>query len=111
MSVLRHTTDTIGSILGAVATTANATSRTVTTAATGLDMLDAFIQKAKRKQTIDIAAEMDNYAINVALEAGAEQQRKEEAILREMHSDPIRKAHFDRIHSRLTAAIEAATAA
>ena len=109
MSIIAHTSSTVSSVLGAIATVANSTSRTVTTASTGLDMLDAFIQKAKAKQTIDIAAEMDNYSINVALESAAEQQRKEESILREMHSDTIRKQHFDAIHQRLTAAIHAAT--
>jgi len=104
-SILKHTGDTVGSILGAISTTANAASRSVTTAATGLDMLDAFIQKAKSKQTIDIALEMDNYGINAVLLSSAEQQRTEETILREMHADPVRKAHFDGIHQRLTATL------
>ena len=105
MSMWKHTGNAVSSILEAVATTAHASSRTVTTAATSIDMLDAFIQKAKAKQTIDIALEMDNYGINAVLLSSAEQQRTEETILREMHADPVRKAHFDGIHQRLTATL------
>jgi response regulator of citrate/malate metabolism len=103
MSVLQHTSSTVVSILNGISTTANAATQSITSAATGLDMLDAYIQKAKKQQAIDHALEMDTYQEEAIATASAAHQQKMEAILKVMHSDPVRKAHFDEIHSRLSA--------
>jgi hypothetical protein len=106
MSILATTSATVNSALNAVATVADTTARTISTASTGLDMLDMMIRKAKAKQVIDHALEMDTYQEEAIAEASANHQQKMESILRQMHSDPIRKQHFDAIHSRLSALFE-----
>ena len=111
MGVLAHTTSTLSSILGAISTTASTVDTTITTAASGLDMMAAAITKAKAKQVIDNKLEMDTYLEEAIAEASLEHQERMERILKAAHSNPVKAKHFNEVHARLSALFAAPTAA
>jgi hypothetical protein len=61
MSMFGKITQTSTTLLNTVEIAGNSTARTISTAASVLDMADAFVQNAKQKQIINNHFEMETY--------------------------------------------------
>ena len=115
MSMFGKITQTTTTLLNTVETAANSTARTITTAASVLDMADAFVQNAKQKQIINNKFEMETYvstAKSNAWEAHAqavtqlEKRLNADADLKKNYLDL--QSEYDRIATELAAELKAA---
>lgn len=95
MGVLATTTSTIESILGTIDTLA-------TTASDTIEIGGSYIQKTRSRQRIDYALEMANYQTNALMLASQSQQELEARVMTEVSTTPEQRAHYDRIHDRLS---------
>lgn len=97
------TSQTIVSLLGTLNSTANMVARTVDSAASSVDMLDAYVQRAKRNQTDQHKVEDLHWRRNLILDAAKEQEKKENAIIKEYAHDTSRQQKFNNITEQLEA--------
>jgi len=95
MSVISNVTRTAGTILSAIDALANASARTVNTAASGLDMLDTFVQDAKTRQVIDSTFDMVEYAENAMLRSQVDAAATRANLNLRLEQDSRLKAEFD----------------
>jgi hypothetical protein len=95
MSVVNAATQSVASLFGTVTTTANTVTRSISTLAAGVDMLDTYVQSARKEQVASaMAAEKDmihrveqNFRIKVS-------QRKRELDMA-LEADSKLKEHYD----------------
>jgi hypothetical protein len=94
---------TIGSIFGAITTTANTVSNTLDALNNGVGMLNKVVTDASRRQAIDSVIDMDQYLENALVtkaQSETEQLVRVDAWLAE--SAP-RKVHYENTYNRLSA--------
>lgn len=92
---------TLGSIFGAITTTANTVSNTLDALNNGVGMLNKVVTDASKRQQIDSVIDMDQYletALVSKAQAETEQLVRVDAWLAE---DASRKAHFNKTYDRL----------
>lgn len=100
----------LGSVFGLIATTANAVSSMVNTAADSVSMLDNYVQKAKAQQVIEIDADLADYEAQV-IEIKAQEASERQSQIEEFCARSPRHAQlYTSNHERLTAALAKAKA-
>lgn len=93
MAQVSTATGTLGSILGTVTTAATTVTRTLDAASNSVGMLNAFVSKAAREQSIAYAAETHNFKRKLSDRLSAEEATRRKGI-NELCSDPIFKDLF-----------------
>lgn len=100
---LSNTGMTIGSIFGAITTTANTVSNTLDAINNGVGMLNKVVTDASRRQNIDSIIDMDQYLENALVskaQVETEQLVRVDAWLAESTE---RKVHYTKTYDRLAA--------
>ena len=109
-NVTRTTSATIVSALSAVQATTGAVAKIIDTAASSIDMLDEYVQRAKRNQHDENLVADKHWRRNLLLDAAREQEKKENEIAREYANDHVRQQRFNSILSDLESLFQAPTA-
>lgn len=101
-SVTNATSNSLVAVLNTVNVAAQQAARTVTTAASGLDMLDAFVQKAKAEQAMRHTVDAVTYQMRLVREATDREVISQQEIAKKMKADAeyaqlyaATKAHLD----------------
>lgn len=102
-TVARTTGTTIVSLLGTVGSTAGALAKTVDAAASSVDMLDKFIQRAKANQDAKHKVEDLHWKRNLILDNAQAQEEIETRIAIKYATNTARQQLFDSIVSDLEA--------
>jgi hypothetical protein len=92
--------NTFTALLNAVTTAANASAQSINTAASGLDMLDKFVAKAKEDQAFRHTIDGANYRHSYLLDAAKTITDKELQIERMLNSVEVKErfnSHFDKL--------------
>ncbi len=105
-SITQSITQTTSNVLGTISTVANTASRTVTTIASSLDMLDTYVSAAKEKQQARTAVDMHNFYEVLHKEAALENAMREEALEKELQKNSNLKKHYDDQFSKLETIIK-----
>lgn len=101
MASIANTGLTLGSIFGAITTTANTISNTLDAVNNGVGMLNKVVTDASKRQTIDSVIDMDQYLHN-ALTSKAQSEAENLVKLDQwMNEDAGRKTHFTTTYDRL----------
>lgn len=102
-TVTQSTSATIVALLGTINATASAVAKTVDSAASSVDMLDRYVQRAKSRQFDTHAVEDKHWRRNLILNAGKAQEKIETQIDKEYSADPARATRFNSIIQELEA--------
>lgn len=100
-------TSAFAALLNTVGTVAETVTKTVDTAASGLDLTAAYVIKAKQKQEANNAVEMANFYSNLIKESALEQATIDLALEKELKSNPDLKAHYDNNQTKLASIVDA----
>ena len=93
---------TFGALLGTIATTAQAVTQTVDTAAFGVSMLDVSIRKMAAEQLIQTDADMGMMEARI-LDESAKSEAERAQEIAEYRARSVDHAHyFDEAHARLS---------
>lgn len=93
-------TQTVGTVLGTVNTVASTVARTVNTVASGLDMLDAYVQRALKEQLINDEALRDTIEDRVQEHTVLETARRHADLERTLNSDQALAKFYKLAHER-----------
>lgn len=96
-NVTSTTSNTIVALLGTVQSTAESAAKIIDTAASSVDMLDRFVQRAKNNQIIAHKVEDHTWRDNLIMEAARNQERIHEEYRREYQSQPDRVSKFNEL--------------
>ena len=102
-SVTQTSKVTINTVLGTIQSLALATQQSINSATAGLDMIDTYVSAARQKQADRTKIDLGVYRDNLLKEAAIEQSRKDEAITKELKSNPELAQHFDTNYKKLAA--------
>lgn len=102
-TVSTTTSQTIVSLLGTINAAATMVQKTVDSAASSVDMLDSYVQRAKNNQLATQKVEDLHWRRNLILDAGKEQEKRETAIIKEYAGDITRQNRFNSIVAELEA--------
>lgn len=102
-TVLSASNATATSILSTVETFAHTVRRVINTGASGVDMLDTYVEDARLRQTDLSKINRHNYRKNLIMESSMEQARKDQQVIREIGNDAVLKQLFDANHQELEA--------
>lgn len=105
-AVSRTTGATIVSLLGTIGSVANTTEKIINSAASSVDMLDAYVQKAKREQVAQHKIDEESWLENLLDAAARDHEKRQEAIIKEYASDSRRQQNFLAIRARLEAKLK-----
>ncbi len=93
-SITSSVSNTLVSALGAVTVTANTATRTVHTIASGMDMLDQYVQDARREQIARSAANETTLLKRIADETSFENAERRHNLARSLSTNPDLAALF-----------------
>lgn len=97
---------TVVAILSTVNSAAGMVLKTVDSAASSVDMLDTYVQRAKVKQMEDNLAEDLHRRRNLVLDSCREQQKKEASVIKAYANDPTGAAMLNALIEKMEAAFE-----
>ena len=103
-TIYKSVNDTSVSVLTAVGTVASSVTKTLTTTASSLDMLDAFVQKAKNQQTERYIAEAVTYHDTLIEDAAMEAAERQAIILKKLNKQFDLAQLYSENFDKLTAA-------
>jgi len=96
-TIARSAGSTIVTLLGTIGSTAGALAKTIDAAASSIDMLDTYVQRAKSNQLAQHTIEDRHWRRNLILENAQIQERIETKIDQEYSTSPTRAARFNSI--------------
>lgn len=96
-TVARTTGATLVALLGTIGSTAGAIAKTVDAAASSVDMLDTYVQRAKKAQHDKHLIEDRHWRRNLILENAQAQEEIETKIDQKYSVDPTRAQRFNSI--------------
>lgn len=95
-----------GSLFGTVTTTAEAFSKVVESSVTGVDMIDAFVQKAKADQAERYAVERRDHKQLVLEEVSRERGQRRARLQEELQADPVFAQHYAEAYKELSSVFD-----
>lgn len=101
---------TVTSLLATVEVTANSATSLVGAGARGINMLDRYVAEHQRKQALRIAVDQTTYRSTLLNEASMRVAKSEEAIQRELDTNPILKTMYASNYAKLGEALDKAEA-
>lgn len=101
-TIASASSSTFTSIMSTLTTVARTAERTITTAASGLDMLDTYVESARIRQADKHKIDMALYRENLLQDASLEQARREKVLYQEL-KDAELNSHFQRNYQNLSA--------
>lgn len=107
-SLITTTNDTGVSILTAVSTAANQTTKAIKTIGYSLDMLDAFVIKARKEQIVTHELEIHNNFTAIRQRITEERATRETELARKLTADPLLKSAFEQSFAESEAIFQAA---
>lgn len=106
-TILKATNDTTVSVLTSVGTVANQVSRSINTIASGMDMLDMFVQTAHTKQRLRTAVDLSTFTDELLEDTALEASKRQEKIITEINSSQTLKKLYEENHIKLQAVLTA----
>ena len=93
-SVTKQAGNTLISMMAAVGTTANTATRAVHTISSGLDMLDQYVQDARREQIARSIFNEESMLERIHEDAAKEAAQRRSDLQRQLDADPVLKGHY-----------------
>ena len=97
-SITQSTSNTLVSMLGAVTTSANTVTRSVHTIASGLDMLDQYVQDARREQLARSMLNEKSMLQRIREDAAKDTAQRRDELERMLSASPKLAAHFEKAY-------------
>lgn len=102
-SALQATNATLTAILSTIQTVANTSQRSINTLASGLDMLDTYVDGARTRQVDKHVIDKANYRQQLINDASIDEARRLVQLAAELKSSAGLEAAFHQEHQRISA--------